>query len=37
MSGSAGGKLATEAVVRAAPDGYTLLQAASNDSWNASL
>ena len=33
----AGGNLATEAVVRAAPDGYTLLQAASNDSWNASL
>ena len=34
---AAGGNLATEAVVRAAPDGYTLLQAASNDSWNASL
>src|SRR5262245_10751749 len=33
----AGGNLATEAVVRAAPDGYTLLQAASNDSWNATL
>jgi tripartite-type tricarboxylate transporter receptor subunit TctC len=33
----AGGSLATEAVVKAAPDGYTLLQAASNDSWNATL
>jgi tripartite-type tricarboxylate transporter receptor subunit TctC len=33
----AGGNLATEAVVRAAHDGYTLLQAASNDSWNATL
>ncbi len=33
----AGGSLATETVVRAAPDGYTLLQAASNDSWNATL
>ena len=32
-----GGSIATEAVVRAAPDGYTLLQAASNDSWNATL
>jgi tripartite-type tricarboxylate transporter receptor subunit TctC len=33
----AAGNIATEAVVRATPDGYTLLQAASNDSWNASL
>jgi tripartite-type tricarboxylate transporter receptor subunit TctC len=33
----AGGSVATEAVVRAKPDGYTLLQAASNDSWNATL
>jgi tripartite-type tricarboxylate transporter receptor subunit TctC len=33
----AGGNLATEAVVRATPDGYTLLEAASNDSWNAAL
>jgi len=33
----AGGSLATESVIRAAPDGYTLLQAASNDSWNAAL
>ena len=33
----AGGNLATETVVRAAPDGYTLLQSASNDSWNATL
>lgn len=33
----AGGSLATEAVIRAAPDGYTLLQAASNDSWNVTL
>jgi len=32
-----GGSLATEAVVKAAPDGYTLLQAASNDSWNTTL
>jgi tripartite-type tricarboxylate transporter receptor subunit TctC len=32
-----GGNLATEALVKAAPDGYTLLQAASNDSWNATL
>jgi tripartite-type tricarboxylate transporter receptor subunit TctC len=31
------GNIATEAIVKAAPDGYTLLQAASNDSWNAAL
>jgi len=33
----AGGNLATETVLRSTPDGYTLLQAASNDSWNAAL
>jgi tripartite-type tricarboxylate transporter receptor subunit TctC len=33
----AAGNLATETVVRAASDGYTLLHAASNDSWNAAL
>src|SRR5438094_5064665 len=33
----AGGNLATEAVVRATPDGYALLLTASNDAWNASL
>jgi tripartite-type tricarboxylate transporter receptor subunit TctC len=33
----AGGSIATELVIRAAPDGYTLLEAASNDSWNATL
>src|SRR5262245_33734393 len=33
----AGGSLATETVVRSPPDGHTLLQAASNDSWNAAL
>src|SRR5262245_11971478 len=33
----AGGSLATETVVRAAPGGYTLLEAAANDSWNVTL
>jgi tripartite-type tricarboxylate transporter receptor subunit TctC len=33
----AGGSIATEAVLRAAPDGYTLLLTASNDAWNTSL
>jgi tripartite-type tricarboxylate transporter receptor subunit TctC len=33
----AGGKLATELVARAAPDGYTLLLTASSDAWNATL
>jgi tripartite-type tricarboxylate transporter receptor subunit TctC len=33
----AGGNLATEAVAKAAPDGYTLLLTASNDAWNAAL
>jgi tripartite-type tricarboxylate transporter receptor subunit TctC len=33
----AGGSLATDAAVRAAPDGYTLLYASAADSWNAAL
>jgi tripartite-type tricarboxylate transporter receptor subunit TctC len=33
----AGGNVATESVVRAAPDGYTLLLTSSGDAWNATL
>jgi len=33
----AGGSIATESVVRAAPDGYTLLMTGSNDCWNTAL
>jgi tripartite-type tricarboxylate transporter receptor subunit TctC len=33
----AGGNVATEAVVRSSPDGYTLLQIASTNSWNMTL
>ena len=33
----AGSNLATEAVVRAAPDGYTLLEVSTSNAWNATL
>jgi tripartite-type tricarboxylate transporter receptor subunit TctC len=33
----AGGNLATEAVVRASPDGYTLLETTSTNAWNTAL
>ena len=33
----AGGNLATEAVVMAPPDGYTLLMIGSNNAWNVTL
>src|ERR1700719_4796818 len=33
----AGSNLATEAVVRASPDGYTLLEASTSNVWNATL
>jgi tripartite-type tricarboxylate transporter receptor subunit TctC len=33
----AGGNIATEAVVRAAPDGYTLLDITSDNVWNATI
>ena len=33
----AGGNVGTEAAVRSAPDGYTLLQLSSTNSWNVSL
>ena len=34
---SAGSNLATETVVRAAPDGYTLLEVSASNAWNATL
>jgi tripartite-type tricarboxylate transporter receptor subunit TctC len=33
----AGSNLATETVVRAAPDGYTLLEVSASNAWNATL
>src|SRR4029450_10744769 len=33
----AGGNLAAEAVVKAPPDGYTLLMVGANNAWNATL
>src|SRR5262249_15289356 len=33
----AASNIATEAVVRARPDGYTLLQASASNAWNAAL
>jgi tripartite-type tricarboxylate transporter receptor subunit TctC len=33
----AGGNLAVEAVLKAAPDGYTLLMIGSNNAWNVTI